>query len=108
IGKFGRGLGSGNIFGSEFWNANDWIDKAYLENKSSWWEGGPVITTRIGRQDPNYNPWVARFWKFDRTGVTVEGFKLGPASIRAGYIWGGNASRVRQVRTWGTIPTSIS
>jgi len=27
------------------------VDRLYVENSSAWWENGPVVTTRIGRQE---------------------------------------------------------
>lgn len=68
------------------------VDKAYFENKSSWWAGGPTVTTRIGRVDPNINPWVAKFSRFDRNGATVQGLQVGPLTFDVGYIWGGDGS----------------
>src|SRR5690606_26676084 len=85
-----------DLTGSRFQpETGELVDKAYFENKSSWWEGGSTVTTRIGRVDPNINPWIAKFSRFDRNGATVEGLQVGPLTFNVGYIWSGDGSLLR-------------
>lgn len=91
FGSTGRGagrFGEGSSFQYDDLTDNG-IDKLYVQNKSQWWEGGSVVTTRVGRQDPNYNPWIGKMGLGQRVGVTAEGIEIGPLALRTGYIWMG-------------------
>lgn len=63
------------------------VEKAWVESKGAFWNGGPALTTKLGDVNPEWNPIVAYFE--NGRGVTVEGLELGPVTAKAFYLWDG-------------------
>lgn len=61
------------------------IDKAWIETEGSYWNRGPVVTTRIGDVHIDWDNYVS--YLDDRAGVTVDGMEIGPVTASAFYAW---------------------
>lgn len=69
------------------------VSSAYLQAVGPFWTGGPSMTTTAGditMNKDNYVAWLGDHSdRGDRKGLAVEGFKVGPLSADAFYVWPG-------------------
>jgi len=61
------------------------VNTAYIQADGAWLEGGPGVTTKIGRFGTNYSNWAAKIG--DRDGIELSNVNLGPLSLAGLYAW---------------------
>jgi hypothetical protein len=98
------------------------ITNAKVILNGAWFEGGPEVTTTIGRHNVSYSPWVASHQSrtfnqpgvmssgnpghstLGRNGIEVSGLDLGPLSLSVYHGW----SAPNESASYGPDPTYVS